>query len=196
MRALGVAGAATWPPVPHWAAPTWRGATPQAEGLVRARGRARFHAPAPAPWGRSRSISPWREGCQTPRSAADQASASRLVPIHVGDPVVYESASVLEQVSAPMGGLDFQTTCARAASTDPDGPTRQQFQTLTVVAVSSATCYSSRFERSRRRGFEEDCRILVLEPMRPSNLVPSWPRASVAGHRWLTPRRSKPSDEP
>ena len=35
-----------------------KGATPHAEGLVRARGRARFHALAPAPWGRSRAISP------------------------------------------------------------------------------------------------------------------------------------------
>ena len=33
------------------AAPTGPGATPQAEGLVRARGGARFHTPVPAPWG-------------------------------------------------------------------------------------------------------------------------------------------------
>ena len=34
------------------------GATPQAEGLVRARGPACFHTLAPAPWGRSQSNDP------------------------------------------------------------------------------------------------------------------------------------------
>ena len=59
MRALGVAVAATRPPVPHWAAPTWRGATPQAEGLLRVRTQVCFHTPAPVPRGRSRSINPY-----------------------------------------------------------------------------------------------------------------------------------------
>ena len=58
MRSLGVAFVATRSPVPHWAARTWRGATPQSEGLVRARTQVCFHTPAPVPWGRSRAISP------------------------------------------------------------------------------------------------------------------------------------------
>ena len=56
---IHVAVAATRPPVPHWAAPTWRGATPQSEGLVRVRTQVCFHTPAPVPWGRSRSINPY-----------------------------------------------------------------------------------------------------------------------------------------
>ena len=48
MRSLGVAFVATRSPVPHGAARTWRGATPQAEGLVRARGQVCFHTLAPA----------------------------------------------------------------------------------------------------------------------------------------------------
>ena len=59
MRSLGVAFVATRSPVPHWAARTWRGATPQSEGLVRVRTQACFHTPAPVPWGRSRSINPY-----------------------------------------------------------------------------------------------------------------------------------------
>ena len=39
--------------------PTGRGATPQSEGLVRARTQVCFHTPAPVPWGRSRSINPY-----------------------------------------------------------------------------------------------------------------------------------------
>ena len=35
------------------------GATPQSEGLVRARTQVCFHTPAPVPWGRSRSINPY-----------------------------------------------------------------------------------------------------------------------------------------
>ena len=41
------------------AALTGTGATPQAEGLVRARTQVCFHTPAPVPWGRSRSINPY-----------------------------------------------------------------------------------------------------------------------------------------
>ena len=59
VRSLGVAVAATRSPVPHWAARTWRGATPQSKGLVRARTQVCFHTPAPVPWGRSRSINPY-----------------------------------------------------------------------------------------------------------------------------------------
>ena len=59
MRSLGVAFVATRSPVPHWAARTWRGATPQSEGLVRVRTQVCFHTPAPVPWGRSRSINPY-----------------------------------------------------------------------------------------------------------------------------------------
>ena len=80
MRSLGVAFVATRSPVPHWAARTWRGATPQAEGLVRARTQVCFHTPAPVPWGRSRSISPSREGHRAPVAAVpcgDQPSAHR-----------------------------------------------------------------------------------------------------------------------
>ena len=36
-----------------------KGATPQSEGLVRARTQVCFHTPAPVPWGRSRSINPY-----------------------------------------------------------------------------------------------------------------------------------------
>ena len=39
--------------------PTGRGATPQSEGLVRARTQVCFHTPAPVHWGRSRSINPY-----------------------------------------------------------------------------------------------------------------------------------------
>ena len=35
------------------------GATPQSEGLVRARTQVCFHTPAPVPWGRSRSSNPY-----------------------------------------------------------------------------------------------------------------------------------------
>ena len=45
------------------------GATPQAEGLVRARGRARFHTLTPPPGGRSRSNDPSREGHRAPMVA-------------------------------------------------------------------------------------------------------------------------------
>ena len=41
------------------AAPAVVGATPQAEGLVRARGQVCFHTPAPAPLGRSRASNPY-----------------------------------------------------------------------------------------------------------------------------------------
>ena len=41
------------------AAPSEAVATPQSEGLVRARTQVCFHTPAPVPWGRSRSISPY-----------------------------------------------------------------------------------------------------------------------------------------
>ena len=42
---------AAQPAVARRAAQAEMGATPQAEGLVRARGGARFHTPVPAPWG-------------------------------------------------------------------------------------------------------------------------------------------------
>ena len=51
VRALGVAVAATRPPVPHWAARTWMGATPPVDALVMAWGRAGFHKPCTAPGG-------------------------------------------------------------------------------------------------------------------------------------------------
>ena len=56
------------------------GATPQAEGLVRARGPACFHTLPPPSKGRSRSISPSREGHRAPVAAVpcgDQPSAHR-----------------------------------------------------------------------------------------------------------------------
>ena len=42
----------------HQGAPTGTGATPRSDDPVRARSRARFHAPASAPWGCSRSMDP------------------------------------------------------------------------------------------------------------------------------------------
>ena len=51
------------PAVARRAAQAEMGATPQAEGLVRARGRVCFHTPAPAlQGGRSLSINPSRKG--------------------------------------------------------------------------------------------------------------------------------------
>ena len=47
-------------------APTGPGATPQAEGLVRARGQVCVHTLAPRPGGRSRSNYPSREGHRAP----------------------------------------------------------------------------------------------------------------------------------
>ena len=51
------------------AAPTGKGATPQAEGLVRARGPACFHTLAPAPSGSLPIINPSREGHRAPLKA-------------------------------------------------------------------------------------------------------------------------------
>ena len=43
---LAVAHGTARPAAPNGAAPTGKGATPQSEGLVRARGRVCFHTPA------------------------------------------------------------------------------------------------------------------------------------------------------
>ncbi len=64
------------PGVAGRAAPADAGATPQSEGLVRARSRARFHTPAP--WGRSLSINPVREGCPAPLGARCIGSPIRV----------------------------------------------------------------------------------------------------------------------
>ena len=53
------------------------GATPQAEGLVRARAPACFHTLPPPSRGRSRSISPSREGHRAAVPCGDQPSAHR-----------------------------------------------------------------------------------------------------------------------
>ena len=47
------------PAVARRAAEAEMGATPQSEGLLRARTQVCFHTPAPVPWGRSRSINPY-----------------------------------------------------------------------------------------------------------------------------------------
>ena len=77
---LAVVHSAAQSAAPNGAARTWRGATPQAEGLVRARGPACFHTLPPPSRGRSRSISPSREGHRAPVAAVpcgDQPSAHR-----------------------------------------------------------------------------------------------------------------------
>ena len=60
---------AAWPAVARRADEAEMGATPQAEGLVRARGRVCFHNSAPALRGRSLSINPSREGHREPLRA-------------------------------------------------------------------------------------------------------------------------------
>ena len=60
------------------------GATPQAEGLVRARGRVCFHNSAPALRGRSLSINPSREGHREPLRAGRINAAGW--PDHAGQP--------------------------------------------------------------------------------------------------------------
>ena len=90
VRALGVAVAATRPPVPHWAAPTWRGATPQSEGLVRARTQVCFHTPAPVPWGRSHPSIPGGKAverrCERGGSSTSRCGALFTPSSHGGYP--------------------------------------------------------------------------------------------------------------
>ena len=134
--------------------------------------------------GRSRSIDPMREGRRVARACGNAARHPRSFGI-----LDLKWHRNWHQVG------DWRTTCAERLSKGLSTAGRG-CSTLYRESTLRSTFHSSIFEPSRRRGFEEDCRILVLEPMHPSNLVPSWRRASAAGHRWLKPRRCKPSDKP
>ena len=164
----------------------WMGATPPPSGcLDRHWGRsACARACHPPRRGRSRSIDPMREGRRVARGCGNAARHPRSFGI-----LDLKWHRNWHQVG------DWRTTCAERLSKGISTAGRG-CSTLSHESTLRSIFHYSIFEPSRRRGFEEDCRILVLEPMRPSNLVPSWRRASAAGHRWLKPRRCKPSDKP
>ena len=75
---LEVVRPAARPSVPHWSAPTWKGATPRPEGLVRARGRARFHTPGLRPLGVAPFQISLQEGCSASMQAPRIIGSVRL----------------------------------------------------------------------------------------------------------------------
>ena len=113
------------PAVARRAAQAEMGATPRPEGLVRARGRARFHTPAPTPWGRSLPSIP---------------GGKAVGPM--GKPSVDRSAPGPACPPACGRSPELPTAPARAATTAPPGA---------VFGCGPGARVSAPFRRHRRR---------------------------------------------
>ena len=151
MRSLGVAFVATRSPVPHWAARTWMGATPQAEGLLRARGQVCFHTPAPALHGSLPNQESLAGRHQAPPKAADHAVGppSGTCPCRPsGGQIIRATALAPELARALMGCLDLVPLCSIA------GPSHcyAKDSLTSHGGLARPTCVEGRVRGSSSRG--------------------------------------------